>query len=127
MYGLGSVGGIRNAARSRTMADNRARAEVARVFELYTASLMKSYVAERGPLEQQQVDMCMMIFSAMTLGKVQIVNHWVNPVDGKWYALGQLDLRYLLDTLPQMRDLDAEVKLWVRQNAVGVYERLRGR
>ena len=42
-YGVGSVSGIKNHALARTTADNRARAEIAKIFETYSASLMKDY------------------------------------------------------------------------------------
>src|SRR3954454_16648411 len=44
-YGVGQVNGIKNMALARTTADNRARAEIAKIFETYSASLMKDYQA----------------------------------------------------------------------------------
>src|SRR5688572_32955155 len=45
MYGVGSASGIRNHSLARTTADNRARAEISKVFETYSASLMKDYMS----------------------------------------------------------------------------------
>src|SRR5688500_16570414 len=42
-YGVGSASGIRNHSLARTAADNRARAEISKVFEVYSASLMKDF------------------------------------------------------------------------------------
>jgi hypothetical protein len=39
--GVGSASGIKNASLARTTADNRGRAEIAKIFETYSASLMK--------------------------------------------------------------------------------------
>ncbi len=44
-YGVASAYGINNFSLLRTAADNRARSEVAKVFQVYTASLMKDYMA----------------------------------------------------------------------------------
>lgn len=44
-YGVGSASGIGNASLLRSTADNRARNEVAKIFEVYSLSLMKDYMA----------------------------------------------------------------------------------
>src|SRR3972149_9442386 len=44
-YGVGSAQGIKNFPLLRVTADDRARNEVAKVFEFYTASLAKDYMA----------------------------------------------------------------------------------
>ena len=44
-YGVGAVSGVMNKPLARTTADNRARAEIAKVFETYSASLMRDYAA----------------------------------------------------------------------------------
>ena len=44
-YGVGSAGGIKNYSLQRTTADDRARNDLAKVFEFYTKSLSKDYMA----------------------------------------------------------------------------------
>ena len=44
-YGVGSASGIRNHSLARATADNRARNEISKIFEVYSASLMKDYQA----------------------------------------------------------------------------------
>ena len=53
-YGVGAAGGIRNPALLRSTADNRARAELAKVFEVFSASLMKDYMDSSGTQNVQQ-------------------------------------------------------------------------
>ena len=43
--GVGSVNGIKNESLARTTAANRARNEIAKIFNVYSASLMKDYMA----------------------------------------------------------------------------------
>src|SRR5210317_2006372 len=81
-YGVGSVSGIKNHALARTTADNRARAEIAKIFEVYSASLMKDYMASTtagdmsASSEEQHVEQAIKTFSAQTLSGVQVVDHW---------------------------------------------------
>jgi hypothetical protein len=41
-YGVGSASGIRNHALARTTADNRARAEISKTFQVYSASTSRA-------------------------------------------------------------------------------------
>jgi len=121
-YGVGSVSGIKNHALARTTADNRARAEIAKTFEVYSASLMKDYMASTtagdmsAASEEQHVEQAIKTFSAQTLSGVQIVDHWYHP-DGTVYALAQLDLKSFTDNIDKMKELNAQVRDYVRKNA----------
>lgn len=125
-YGVGSVTGIKNHALARTTADNRARAEIAKIFEVYSASLMKDYMASTtagdmsASSEEQHVEQAIKTFSAATLSGVQIVDHWFHP-DGTVYALAQLDLENFTNNLEKMKELNEKVRDHVRKNAERVH------
>ena len=44
-HGVGSASGIKNMSLLRSTADNRARNDIAKVFQFYSASLMKDYAS----------------------------------------------------------------------------------
>ncbi len=129
-YGVGVVSGIKNHALARSTADNRARAEIAKIFETYTASLMKDYMASTtagdmsASSEEQHVEQAIKTFSAQTLSGVQIVDHWMHPQDGSIYALARLDLDAFKDSLDKMKELDSKVRDYVRKNAEKAHESL---
>jgi hypothetical protein len=120
-YGVGSVTGIKNHALARTTADNRARADLAKVFETYSASLMKDYMASTmagdAVSEEQHVESVIKTFSAQTLSGVQVVDHWFHPADGTVFALARLDLNAFTDSLEKMNELNGQVKEYVKKNA----------
>ena len=122
-YGVGQVSGIKNAALARTTADNRARAEIAKIFETYSASLMKDYAAsttagdQTATSEEQHVEQAIKTFSAVTLNGVQVVDHWFHPTDGSIYALARLELGAFTESLSKMTELNAKVRDYVRANA----------
>ncbi len=122
-YGVGAASGIKNKALSRTTADNRARAEIQKVFKTYSASLMKDYMASTtagdmsASSEEQHVEQAVKTFSAGTLHGVEIVNHWTDPSDGTLYSLARLDMEFFKDALQKMNELSAEVRDYVRKNA----------
>ena len=120
-YGVGSVTGIKNHALARTTADNRARADLAKVFETYSASLMKDYMASTmagdAVSEERHVENVIKTFSAQTLSGVQVVDHWFHPADGTVFALARLDLNAFTDSLEKMNELNGKVKEYVKKNA----------
>jgi hypothetical protein len=126
-YGVGLASNIRNPALLRTTAENRARAEIAKIFETYSASLMKDYQAStsagdpNASSEEQHVEQAIKTFSAQTLSGVQIVDHYRDPATQTEYALARLDLAAFTGNLDKMKDLNAKVRDYVRANADRVH------
>lgn len=122
-YGVGSASGIRNNSLARSTADNRARAEISKVFETYTASLMKDYSASitagdfSASSEEQMVTQAIKTFSANTLNGVEVVDHWIHPTDGTIYSLARLDIAGFMDQIDRAKELNAKVKEQVKRAA----------
>ena len=127
-YGVGVASGIPNKALLRQTAENRARAEIAKTMETYVATLAKDYMASTtsGDMSkassEQHVETALKTFSKTTLHGAVIVDRWMDPADGSFYALCELDLFSFKDALEKNRELDKEVQDYVRDNA----EKLHG-
>jgi hypothetical protein len=126
-YGVGSASNIRNISLLRTTSENRARNEISKTFETYSASLMKDYMASTSAgdpnrsSEEQHVEQAIKTFSANTLNGVQIVDHYQDPSTGELFSLARLDLVAFTDNLGKMKELSAKVRDYVRQNAERVH------
>ena len=124
-YGVGVASNIKNIALLQNTADNRARAEITKIFETYSASLMKDYMASVSQgdkvSEEQNVEQAIKTFSAATLSGVQVVDRWKDKETGALYALARLDLAAFQDSLGKMKELSAKAKDYVRQNAERVH------
>ena len=122
-YGVGSVFGIKNPSLERTTADNRARAEIARVFKTYTAILMKDYqasTAAKDPklsLEEQNVEQTIKTFTKAELTGVEIVDHWRIPETGEYFSLARMDLEMFKDYLKSSKVLSEAVRQRVIEHA----------
>ncbi len=129
-YGVASATGIKNDSLLRTAADNRARNDVAKIFQFYTASLMKDYMAStmagdvKVTAEEQLVEQAIKTVTSMTLPGVEIVDHWQHPATGELYALARLDLGAFKDNFEKVKELDAKVKDYIRKNAERLHEEL---
>ncbi|MFZ3072394.1 MAG: hypothetical protein WA162_04050 [Thermodesulfobacteriota bacterium] len=139
-YGVGSAQGIKILSLLRTAADDRARNEVAKTFEFYTASLTKDYMASttagdivsgtareanmKATAEEQHVESVIKTVTATTLSGVEIVEHWQNPATGELFSLAKLDLKAFEDLAEKSNELNKDVKNYVRDNAKRLHDEL---
>jgi len=129
-YGVGIASGIRNRALLRSTADNRARAEIAKILETYVAVLAKDYMASttagdmKASSEEQHVEQALKTFSKTTLHGARIIDHWRDPADGSLFSLCELDLFAFKNALDDYKELDAKVRDHVRQNAEKMHKQL---
>ncbi len=123
IYAVGAKSGVKNPALLRSAADGQARAEMQRIFETYSASLLKDYAASTtagdfsSSSEEQHVEQAVKTFAAGTLNGVQIVDHWIHPIDGTMYSLAKLDFDGFMDMIDTSKELNAKVKERVKRAA----------
>jgi hypothetical protein len=129
-YGVASASRMQNSSLMRAAADNRARNEVAKVFQFYTASLMKDYMAStvagdpNVTSEEQHVEQAIKTVTSMTLSGVEIVDHWQHPASGELFALARLDLEAFKDQFDKVQNLDKKVTDYIKENADKLHEEL---
>ncbi|MEN8246395.1 MAG: hypothetical protein ABFS43_16015 [Thermodesulfobacteriota bacterium] len=129
-YGVGIASGISNKALLFSTADNRARAEVAKILETYVAVLAKDYMASTtagdmsASSEEQHVEQALKTFSKTTLHGATIIDHWQDPKDKTMYALCKLDLLAFKEALDDYKELDSKVRDYVRENAEKMHDEL---
>jgi len=122
-FGVGIADGIHNEALSRQTADNRARGQVAKMFDTYVAAMMKDYMRSTtagdmsASSEEQDVVSAQKTITEVTLRGVEIRDHWMNPASGALYALAVLDIQNFMKSLNKANQLSARVRDYVRANA----------
>lgn len=132
-YGVGAVTGIRNEPLAKETADNRARADLAKYVDTYTAYLMRDYAASTTAgdftksTEEQNVERAVKTFVSAHLSGVQVVDRWEkDEKSGKvTYALAKMDLASFKDSVSQMKELNATARDFVRKNAERAFDRLQ--
>lgn len=129
-YGVGMASGIKNRALLRSSADNRARAEIAKILETYVAVLAKDYMASTtagdmsASLEEQHVEQALKTFTKTTLHGAQIIDRWRDPADGSQFSLCEMDLFAFKNALDDYKELDAKVRDHIRENAEKLHKQL---
>jgi hypothetical protein len=129
-YGVGLLTGVQNEALARQACDNRARGEIAKLFDLYIAAMMKDYQRSttagdfKASAEEQDIVSAQKTITEVTLRGVEIRDHWINPQNGTLYALAVLDLEGITKSLDNAQQLNARVRDYVRANARKSFEDL---
>jgi SLT domain-containing protein len=129
-YGVGSITGVRNEPLAWDAAENRARAEIAKNFETYTAYLMRDYAASTTAAdftkssEEQNIERAIKTFSAVTLNGVRPVDRYKDEKTNTYYVLTKLDLQDIKDQLSQAKELNSQVRDYVRKNAERMFDKL---
>lgn len=97
VYGVGISTGVKNPALAQSRAGNRARNEIQKIMQTYSASLMKDYQASTatGDLsdssEEQRVEEAVKTFTQGLLSGVEVSNYWQDPNSSALYAQAVLD------------------------------------
>ncbi len=129
-YGVGSVVGVANEPLAWDAAENRARAELAKNFETYTAYLMRDYAASTNAgdftknTEEQNVERAIKTFSAVTLTGVRPIDRYKDPESHTYYVLATLPLEDAKRALVEARELNNDVRDFIRNNAEKLFDRL---
>jgi hypothetical protein len=118
--GLGAVRGIRNVALSRSTADNRARADLARLLDGFVAVWVQDTPAVP-PADQAAT---VKLLTAISLSGVQMVEHYFHPDDGSVYSLAKLTLSHVVQHMQAQAELPHGIKKELARTSDGAYNRL---
>jgi len=129
-YSIGEVMGIRNEPLAWDVAENRARAQMVKVLSTYTAYLMRDYAAStvagdfKRTTDEQNIEEATKTFAAATLNGVRPVDRYKDEKKGIYYVVVKMDLENVKDMLMQSKELNSQMRDFVRQNADRAFERL---
>ena len=122
-YGLGSVSKDENSQDSKTLSEDRARNELAKVFTSYMERLVEKISTSRSdnPLADVNNDQLRNSIEEGTvtiLMEATITNHWLNPDNGKVYSMAELDLSRLTDKLDSFNLISMEDRSFLKESIV---------
>jgi len=119
-YGVGrATAEIKDKALRIESADNRARADLQRIFDTYTAYLMKDYQGDDGQL----IERACKTFSAGHLSGAEIVDHYMDT-DGTVYSLAKLNLETFKKAMELAKDLSVAAREHLRKRADELFDKL---
>ena len=132
-YGVGSATGIKNYSLQRQVADDRARADLAKVFEVYTETLTKDYQAHTTAgsfdtsTEEQNSEAAVKVVVSQTLRGVMIIDHFEVIERQEMISLARLDYDAFKRNVVQaeeFKQLPQQVRKDIKERADKLHEEM---
>ena len=132
-YGVGSATGIKNYSLQRQIADDRARADLAKVFEYYVETLTKDYQAHTTAgsfatsSEEQNAEAAVKVVVSSTLRGVTIIDHFEIPERRELISLARLDYDAFKRNVTQaeeFKQLPVKVREDIKERADALHDEM---
>lgn len=128
-HGIGSAPMMGDQSMQIATADNRARAEIARILSSYIELAYNDYTATNTNSNSEQMltesDISRQIqnISKVNLSGVHIIAHWRDKRTQLIYALAELDMKQVKQTLAKVSEMNAGVRLFLLNNSDAIFDR----
>lgn len=114
LHGIGSAPSMNDLSLQTSTADERARAEVARVLSSLMQVVSQDYAASAGMDQDRQNEASASRqidnITHQNVSGARIIAHWRNPANGTVWSLAELDMQRVKDMVAGSREMNAGFK-----------------
>ncbi len=129
-HGVGSAPSMGDRSLQRSTADERARAEIARVLNsfLQTASNDYSAMASSGgeTVNQQSISRQIENFTQINLTGAKIIGRWSDKRTGELWSIAELDMKRMKDTLEKAEQMSPGLREFLSSKGDSVFDQMAG-
>jgi len=127
-HGVGQAPAMGDASLQNSTADNRARAEVARILTSYMDVVSNDYTAAASSqgrqVNQQAVSRQINNLTKINLTGVKIIGRWKNEDTGNVWSIAELDMEQVQGTLDKVNDMNADLKRYISDQGNNIFDTL---
>ncbi|OIR05602.1 hypothetical protein GALL_123460 [mine drainage metagenome] len=127
-HGVGSASPMGDMSLQKSVADDRARAEVARVLSSYMDVVSSDYMdsAKSGGanVADESVSRQIKNLSKVNLTGAKIIGSWRDPKSNIIYSIAELDMKHVKDTLSGVQEMDSDLKRYIETHADNIFDRV---
>jgi hypothetical protein len=127
-HGVGSASPTGDMSLQKSVADDRARAEVARVLSSYMDVVSSDYMdsAKSGGanVADESVSRQIKNLSKVNLTGAKIIGSWRDPKTNIIYSVAELDMKHVKDTLNGVQDMNTDLKRYIETHADNIFDRV---
>ena len=127
-HGVGSSPSLGDEALQRSTADDRARAEVARMLSTYLDVVSSDYSASAGTgsnaSADQSVSRQVKAVTKQNLAGSKIIGRWKDAKTSTVYSIAELDLKQIKTTLDGANGMNDDVKRYIGRNADNIFDKV---
>jgi len=129
-HGVGSSASLGDEALQRSTADDRARAEVARMLSTYIDAVSSDFSAASGTganaNADQSVSRQIKAVTKQNLAGSKIIGRWKDSRTNVVYSIAEVDLKQIKTTLEGANGMNDDLKRYVGRNAENVFDKVSG-
>jgi hypothetical protein len=126
--GVGSAAPMGDDALQRATADDRARAEVARIFSSYLDVVSNDYQASAKSggesVNEEAVSRQIKNLTKIDLAGAKIIAHWKDTKTKSLWSICELDIKAIKDNIAARHDMNENVQRYIQNNADNIFDRV---
>ena len=127
-HGVGSASPTGDMALQKSVADDRARAEVARVLSSYMDVVSNDYLssAKAGGtnVAEEAVSRQIKALTKVNLTGAKIIGSWRDPKTNIIYSIAELDMKQVKSTLAGTQDMNDDLRRYIETRADNIFDRV---
>jgi len=126
IHGVAMAPAMGDESLQTSTADDRARAEVARVLSTYMDVASNDYAAATNNADNAQA-ISRQIKSAtkVVLSGARIIAHWRDKRTNNIYALAELDMKQVKDTLKTVEGLNEDMRVYLDKHGDNIFDKIK--
>lgn len=129
IHGVAEAPSMNDPSLQTSVADDRARAEIARVLNSFMHVVSQDYSASAGAGQDQQSEQSMsrqiQNITEQNVSGARILTHWPNPKDGSLWSVAELDLNQVKDLVTNSKDMNSAFRDYFNANADNIFDNMQ--
>lgn len=127
-HGVGSASPMGDMELQKSTAQDRARAEVARILSSYLHVVSSDYLAAAKSggqaVNEESVSRQIQNVSDVNVTGVRIIGNWRDPKTNIIYSIAELDMEHMKSTLSGVKDMNADLKRYIETSGDNIFDRV---
>jgi hypothetical protein len=127
-HGVGSASQMGDMALQKSVADDRARAEVARVLSTYMDVVSNDYIAAAKAggenVTEESVSRQIKALTKVNLTGAKIIGSWRDTKTNIIYSIAELDMKHVKDTLAGTQEMNEDLRRYIESSADNIFDRV---
>ena len=127
-HGVGSAPPMGDESLQKSTADNRARAELARIFTSYMEVVNSDYLATAGSGEsranEEAISQQIKSVSKTNLVGAKIIGRWRDKRTDNIYSIAEMDVQRLKGTVSNFEAMNDSLRTYIENNAEKIFDRM---
>ena len=127
-HGVGSASAVGDPSLQRSVADDRARAELARIFSNYidlaSADYQASAKSGKDAQTDQSVSRQIRSASQLNLSGARIIARWHDKKSNTLWSIAEIDMKQFKETLSAAREMNGDAKRYLVEQGDNLFDRV---